>query len=110
VDETKASYAIIKHRFGTSEGSEVVWVIRGKDPAARMVEEYNRKLTALEQHDGWGHYFVRTDMKPGTNPKLATKYWWQEREMRRAKADHPTKRDRKIRNLLRRSHDSSTPD
>ena len=101
MDETKASYAVIKHRFGTSKGSEVVWVIRGKALAAQMVEEYNRKLTTSERQDGWGHYRERTDMKPGTDPELATKYWWQDRETRQARVARPTKKDRKIQTLLR---------
>ena len=62
----------------------MVSVVLGKASAEAMVEEFNGKLTAAERDNHWSHYCEPTDMKPGTDPILATKYWWQDREVRRA--------------------------
>lgn len=107
MDETEASYAIIKHNFTTRNGSEVVRVVKGIGGAEQAVEEYNRKLTAQQKEDGWRHYHQETHMKPGTNPEAATEDWWQEREIGRARAERRTRRGRKLQSLLHRSQESS---
>lgn len=52
VDQSKASFAIIRHNFRAYEGHDVVEVVRGQAAAERAVDRHDRKLTQQEKDVG----------------------------------------------------------
>ncbi len=101
MDESKASFLIIKHKHGTLDGTEVRIVVRGIDSAERLVDKFN------QENDGWRYYHERTTLTAGTDPAFATKWWWWQRfHIHRDNAHRLTKRDLKLAGRLRKLRES----
>jgi hypothetical protein len=90
MDESKASYLIIKHKHGSPKGWSVIAVVKGRGFAEQKV------LALNAQRNGWSYYLERTSMRPGTDPELATNIMLLDRDIRLAKAQKPTKRGLKM--------------
>jgi hypothetical protein len=82
-DESKVNFEIIRNNFASGEPSRVVEIVRGRAAAERAVEKHDRRLTQAEREAGWGHFLQKTGLKPGTDPKLATRIRMMESSRRR---------------------------
>ena len=85
MDESKRSFAIIRHNFQTFEGRDVVQVVRGRGRAEITVDIWDGKLSQEEKAAGWTHFLEPTSLKPGTDPKFATQVTRLKSVVRRAK-------------------------
>ena len=54
-DDEKSNWEIAKYNIATSEGYEVIGVVRGKSVAESRAESYTQKLSAEERNAGWTH-------------------------------------------------------
>jgi hypothetical protein len=69
VDESRVSYAIMRHNSKHPEQTTVAEVVRGLGTAQRAVDRYAGKLTKDERDAGWDYFLQETTLKPRAPPK-----------------------------------------
>jgi hypothetical protein len=90
-DETRASYAIIRHNVRTYVSDGVVAVVRGKEAAEATVKNFEEGQSSEDRWTGWRYFVEKTEIKPGTDPEQATNLRQNELESRESKAlEEPT--------------------
>ena len=85
-DESKASYAIIRHNIRTYESGGVVLVIRGKENAEIQVKHFETGQSSEDRHAGWRYFVEKSDLKAGMDPAEATNLRQMKLEMRESQA------------------------
>jgi hypothetical protein len=85
-DESKASFAVIRHNVRTYESGGVMAVVKGKANAASAVERLERTQSAEDRHSGWRYFLEKTDLKPGMDPAEATSLRQMRLEVRESEA------------------------
>ena len=85
-DESKASFAIIRHNIRTYESGGVVAVIKGRDNAQLEVEHFEAGQSAEDRHAGWRYFLEKTDLKAGMDPVEATNLRQTDLENRESQA------------------------
>ena len=84
--ESRASYAIIRHNVRTYVSAGVVEVVRGQQNAALAMRELEDCQSSEDRQLGWRYFLEETELKPGMNPEEATQQRWAEQEARENKA------------------------
>ncbi len=85
-DESKASFAIIRHNIRTYESGGVVAVIKGRDNAKLEVEHFEAGQSTEDRHAGWRYFLEKTHLKAGMNPEEATNLRQMDLENRESQA------------------------
>jgi len=85
-DETKASYAIIRHNIRTYESGGVVLVVKGKENAELKVKHFETGQSSEDRHAGWRYFVEKSDLKAGMDPTEATNLRQMKLEMRESEA------------------------
>ncbi len=85
-DESKASYAIIRHNIRTYESGGVVLVIKGKENAEIRVKHFETGQSSEDRHAGWRYFVEKSDLKAGMDPAEATNLRQMKLEMRESQA------------------------
>ena len=85
-DETKASYAIIRHNIRTYESGGVVLVVKGKENAELRVKHFETGQSSEDRHAGWRYFVEKSDLKAGMDPAEATNLRQMKLEMRESQA------------------------
>ena len=85
-DESKASFAIIRHNIRTYESGGVVAVIKGRDNAKLEVEHFEAGQNAEDRHAGWRYFLEKTHLKAGMDPEEATHLRQMDLEIRESQA------------------------
>ena len=86
INDSNASYAIIRHNIRTYLSDGVMAVVRGKQNAELRLKEYEDSQDSSDRHEGWRYFIERIDLKAGTDPAEATKHRQAELEGRESKA------------------------
>ncbi len=86
LNDSNASYAIIRHNIRTYLSAGVMAVIRGKQGAELRLKEYENSQDSSDRQEGWRYFIERIDLKAGTDPVEATKHRQVELEGRESKA------------------------
>ena len=71
-DESKASFAIIRHNVRTYESGGVVAVIKGRTPAETVLSQQEKSQSSEDRHAGWRYFLEKTDLRAGMDPTEAT--------------------------------------
>jgi len=85
-DETKASYAIIRHNIRTYESGGVVLVVKGKENAELKVKHFETGQSSEDRHAGWRYFVEKSDLKAGMDPAEATSLRQMKLEIRESEA------------------------
>ena len=85
-DESKASFAIIRHNIRTYESGGVAAVIKGRDNAKLEVERFEAGQSSEDRHAGWRYFLEKTHLKAGMNPEEATHIRQMDLEIRESQA------------------------
>ena len=85
-DESKASYAVIRHNVRTYESAGVVEVVRGLENAETTMKEFEAGQSSDDRHIGWRYFLEKTKITAGTNPAKATHLRQAELETRESEA------------------------
>ena len=85
-DETKASYAIIRHNIRTYESGGVVLVVKGKENAELRVKHFETGQSSEDRHAGWRYFVEKSDLKAGMDPTEATNLRQMKLEIRESQA------------------------
>ena len=85
-DESKASFAIIRHNIRTYQSGGVVAVIKGRDNAKTEAEHFEAGQSAEDRHAGWRYFWEKTHLKAGMNPEEATNLRQMDLEIRESQA------------------------
>jgi hypothetical protein len=85
-DESKASYAIIRHNIRTYESGGVVLVIKGKENAEIRVKHFETGQSSEDRHAGWRYFVEKSDLKAGMDPAEATNLRQMKLEIRESQA------------------------
>ncbi|MGC2186582.1 MAG: hypothetical protein WA637_25165 [Terriglobales bacterium] len=85
-DETKASYAIIRHNIRTYESGGVVLVVKGKENAELRVKHFETGQSSEDRHAGWRYFVEKSDLKAGMDPAEATNLRQMKLEIRESQA------------------------
>jgi hypothetical protein len=85
-EESKASYAIIRHNIRTYESGGVVLVVKGKDNAEVRVKHFEAGQSSEDRHAGWRYFIEQTDLKVGMDPAQATHLRQMKLEIRESQA------------------------
>ena len=85
-DESKASYAIIRHNIRTYESGGVVLVVKGKENAEVRVKHFETGQSSEDRHAGWRYFVEKSDLKAGMDPAEATNLRQMKLEMRESQA------------------------
>jgi hypothetical protein len=85
-DESKASYAIIRHNIRTYESGGVVLVIKGKENAELRVKHFEAGQSSEDRHAGWRYFVEKSDLKAGMDPAEATNLRQMKLEIRESQA------------------------
>ena len=85
-DESKASYAIIRHNIRTYESGGVVLVIKGKENAEIRVKHFEAGQSSEDRHAGWRYFVEKSDLKAGMDPAEATNLRQMKLEIRESQA------------------------
>jgi len=85
-DESKASFAVIRHNVRTYESGGVMAVIKGKVNAESTVTQFEKSQTSEDRHAGWRYFLEKTDLKAGMNPTEATTLRQMRLEVRESEA------------------------
>jgi len=72
LEESNASYVIIRHNVRTYRSSGVVEVIKSRDEAEALLKKFEEWQTSADRQDGWRYFFEKSDLKPGMDPTEAT--------------------------------------
>ncbi len=86
-DESKSSYAVIRHNIRTYESGGVMAVVRGRDHAELTLGQFERGQSAEDRHAGWRYFLEKTDLKPGMDPQEATNLRQTRLEIRESEAE-----------------------
>lgn len=90
LNDTSASYAIIRHNIRTYRSGGVIAVIRGKQNAELELKAFEDSQDSSDRHDGWRYFIEKTELKAGTDPAEATQHRQAELEGRELKAQRET--------------------
>jgi hypothetical protein len=85
-DESKTSYAIIRHNVRTYKSGGVVEIIKGRQNAEVMVKNLEEGQSSEDRQEGWRYFLEKTDLKAGMNPEEATNFRQMDLEIRESKA------------------------
>jgi len=85
-DESKASFAVIRHNVRTYESGGVMIVIKGRNTAESALGQFERSQTSEDRHAGWRYFLEKTDLKAGMNPAEATTLRQMRLEVRESEA------------------------
>jgi hypothetical protein len=85
-DESKGSFAVIRHNIRTYESGGVMAVIRGKDSAETILKQFEQSQTSEDRHTGWRYFLEKTDLRAGMDPVEATNLRQSRLEMRESQA------------------------
>ena len=85
-DESKASYAIIRHNIRTYESGGVVLVVKGRENAEIRVKHFETGQSSEDRHAGWRYFVEKSDLKAGMDPAEATNVRQMKLEMRESQA------------------------
>jgi hypothetical protein len=85
-DESKSSYAIIRHNIRTYESGGVVLVIKGKESAEGRVKHFEAGQSSEDRHAGWRYFVEKSDLKVGMDPTEATNLRQMKLEIRESQA------------------------
>jgi hypothetical protein len=85
-DESKASYAIIRHNIRTYESGGVVLVTKGRENAEARVKHFETGQSSEDRHAGWRYFVEKSDLKAGMDPAEATNLRQMKLEMRESQA------------------------
>ena len=85
-DESKASFAIIRHNIRTYESGGVVLVVRGKQNAEIRVKQFEAAQGSDDRHAGWRYFLEVSDLKAGMDPAQATQLRQMKLEIRESQA------------------------
>ncbi len=85
-DESKASYAIIRHNIRTYESGGVVLVVKGRENADIRVKHFETGQSSEDRHAGWRYFIEKSDLKAGMDPAEATNLRQMKLEMRESQA------------------------
>jgi hypothetical protein len=85
-DETKASYAIIRHNIRTYESGGVVLVVKGKENAELKIKHFETGQSSEDRHAGWRYFVEKSDLKAGMDPAEATNLRQMKLEIRESQA------------------------
>lgn len=85
-DESKTSYAIIRHNILTYESGGVVEVVRGRENADQLLKALAEGQGSGDRQEGWRYFCEKTNLKVGTDPEQATQLRQADLEMRESHA------------------------
>ncbi len=85
-EDSKASYAIIRHNIRTYESGGVVLVIKGRENAEARVKHFETGQSSEDRHAGWRYFVEKSDLKAGMDPAEATNLRQMKLEMRESQA------------------------
>jgi hypothetical protein len=85
-DESKLSFAIIRHNIRTYQSGGVVGVVKGKENAQTRVLQFETGQSSEDRHAGWRYFLELTDLRPGMNPEEATNLRQTRLEVRESQA------------------------
>ncbi len=85
-DESKSSYAIIRHNIRTYESGGVVLVVKGRDNADIRVKHFETGQSSEDRHAGWRYFVEKSDLKVGMDPAEATNLRQMKLEIRESQA------------------------
>jgi len=85
-DESKGSFAIIRHNIRTYESGGVMAVIRGKESAETILKQFEQSQSSDDRHTGWRYFLEKTDLRAGMDPVEATNLRQSRLEMRESQA------------------------
>ena len=85
-DESKASYAIIRHNIRTYESGGVVLIVRGRENAEIKVKHFETGQSSEDRHAGWRYFVEKSDLKAGMDPAEATNLRQMKLEIRESQA------------------------
>lgn len=85
-DESKASYAVIRHNVRTYESGGVVEIVKGLQSAESTMKEFEAGQTSEDRHVGWRYFLEKTKLTAGTDPTEATHLRQAELENRESEA------------------------
>jgi hypothetical protein len=86
-DKTKQMYVIVKHNVKDSTvvgQDEVVDLVRGETRAENAQERWNRHRSEADKKDGWLYVAEETDMRWGTDMKIANRLYKMKKAQRAA--------------------------
>jgi hypothetical protein len=90
LNDTSASYAIIRHNVRTYRSNGLIAVIRGKQNAELELKAFEDSQDSSGRHEGWRYFIEKTDLQTGTDPAEATQHRQAELEGREMKAQRET--------------------
>ncbi len=85
-EESKASYAIIRHNIRTYESGGVVLVVKGRENADLRVKHLEAGQSSEDRHAGWRYFVEKSDLKAGMDPAEATNLRQMKLEIRESQA------------------------
>ncbi|MGA7907425.1 MAG: hypothetical protein WCA16_08485 [Candidatus Sulfotelmatobacter sp.] len=85
-EESKASYAVIRHNVRTYESGGVVAIVRGLQSAETTMKQFEAGQSSEDRHVGWRYFLEKTKLTAGTNPAEATHLRQAELENRESEA------------------------
>jgi len=85
-DESKASFAIIRHNIRTYESAGVVQVVKGRENADTMLKNLTGGQSSADRQEGWRYFCEKTDLRPGMDPEEATQRRQAALELRESEA------------------------
>ena len=86
-DDSKASYAVIRHNILTYESGGVVEVTRGRENADRALKALAEGQSSGDRQEGWRYFCEKTSLKVGMDPGQATQLRQAALELRESAAD-----------------------
>jgi hypothetical protein len=86
-DESKSSFAVIRHNIRTYESGGVVAVVKGRESAKSRVLQFESGQSSEDRHAGWRYFLEPTDLRPGMNPEEATNLRQSRLEVRESQAE-----------------------
>lgn len=85
LDDSKASYVLIRHNVRTYVSAGVVEVIQGRQNAEATMREYQNRQSPPDAHEGWRYFLERTGLRAGMDPAQATDARQRDLELRESK-------------------------
>jgi len=92
IDDSRASYALIRHNVRTYVSAGVVEVIQGRQNAEAVMREFQNRQSPPDAHEGWRYFLEKTGLRAGMDPVQATDARQRDLEIRESKelANHAT--------------------
>jgi hypothetical protein len=87
-DESRASYAIIRHNVRTYESGGVVEIVKGKHNAETTVKQCEACQSSEDRQLGWRYFLELSTLKAGTDPAEATQLRQTDLDVRESQARH----------------------